>query len=90
MLRAISKGHVLKCQFLTMQHLEVLLMLRVCSGSSIYAASLSTVETDFWKLLVGWLAIVPKFEGHLTVMFFVSVISFYGKRRNLQGAHTGK
>jgi len=35
------------------------------------------------------LAIVPKFEGHPDNDVFVAVISFYGKRRELQGAHTG-
>jgi len=44
---------VLKCQFPIMQHLEVLLMIRVCSGSIVSAASLSTMVTDFLKLLVG-------------------------------------
>lgn len=44
---------MLNCQFMVMQHLEVLLMFRVCSGSSVSAASLSTVETDFMRLLVG-------------------------------------
>ena len=43
---------MLKCQFLIMQHLEGLLMIRVCTGSSVSVASLSTVETDFLKLLV--------------------------------------
>jgi hypothetical protein len=36
-----------------MQHLEVLLMIRVCSGSSVSATVVSTAETDFLKLLVG-------------------------------------